>query len=537
MVFEVVDPNGRTINPQMTPPVGPDLVAEYPEVINSTRFTTFRDGYFSLDDRSYQVDHILYADSSMFSMFSFELVAGDPEKVLSEPYSLVLGEETARIIFGEENPVGKVIRWNNADDLVVTGIVKTPPVNSHLQFSSLVSFSSLFRDERLHMDWNGGMQYYHYVELLQEYPVETLEAKLPDFMHKNINYLYETIGASINASLQNIRKIHLNSGFAGDLAQAGSKPSMLIYSAIALFILLIACINFMNMTTAKSTKRAKEVGMRKVLGAAKTNLVRQFLGESIFMSLLGLVIALILIEVILPDFGQMVDRQLELYQWINLDLIIGIPFFIILVGILAGSYPAFYLSAFKPVRVLKGIMMNHKSSSGFRNILVLLQFSISIILIICTLVIHSQLGYVRSQDMGYDTDNLLVLKMTSDSFKEEYEILKEEISGIPGVISSSATSEVPGTGFTRNGYRPEGHENWMMFHAVDVDYDYFETMGLQVMDGRHFLEEFSTDQEAYMINSALARHLNWTAPVGRILFRGSDHPIIGVVKLHHWYLH
>lgn len=534
VVFEMNDPDGRTLTPQMTAPVGPDIGAEFPEVVSTTRLSTYRDGYFTYDDKTLAVDQVLYADSSFFSMFSFELVAGDPARVLAEPYSLVMGEETARMIFGNDNPVGKVVRWNNADDLVVTGIVKYPPANSHLQFSSLVSFSSFYRDKRLYMDWNGGMQYYHYIELLPDYPAEALEAKLPDFMYKHINYIYEPIGASINASLQSIRKIHFSSGYSGELGSAGSKTGMIIYSLIAFIILLIACINFINLTTARSAKRAKEVGLRKVLGAERKNIIRQFLGESVFISLLALVISLILIEMILPGFSQLTGRDLDLYQWMNLGLLFGIPVFIVMIGILAGSFPAFYLSAFKPVRVLKGLVLGQKSWSGFRDALVLVQFTVSVVLIISTLVVYSQLDFIRSKDMGYDTDNLLVLKMTSDPFKAKFETLKNELSNVPGVIISSATSEIPGRGFTSNGYRPEGFENWLMFHAVEVDYNYIAAMGLNVVEGRGFSEDFLTDRDACMVNTALVRHLNWTEPVGKILHRESDMPVIGVVNDFHF---
>ena len=535
LVFEMTGPDGRTVTPQMTAPAGPDLVAEFPEVINATRFSTYRKGFFTLGEKVIEVNRVLYADSSLFSMFSFELIMGDPKRVLTEPFSLVLGEETAKILFGDTDQIGQVVRWNNAENMTVTGVVKSPPANSNLQFTSLISFSSLYRYKGLYMDWNGGMQYYHYIELLPGFPVEQLQEKLPDFMFKKINYIYEPIGASINISLQNIRKIHLgSSGISGELHPSGSKAGIIIYAAIALFVLLIACINFMNLTTARSARRAKEVGLRKVLGAAQTNLVRQFLGEALFISMLSLVISLILIEIILPVFGQMTGRKLELYQHLNLNLLIGIPLFVLLVSILAGSYPAFYLAAFRPVKVLKGIPSGPKSFTRLRNSLVLVQFTISIILVICTLIVYSQMEYIRSKDLGYNTDNLLVLKMTSAPFKDKYIVLKSQLANVPGVVCTSATSEVPGAGFTSNGYLPEGYENWLMFHAVEVDYDFIATMGLKVVEGRNFSEEFSSDRDACMVNTALVEQLNWTAPVGKIIYRETDKPVIGVVKDFHF---
>ena len=445
----------------------------------------------------------------------------------------MINSETAAEIFGDENPVGKIIRWNNKDDLTITGIVETPPVCSHLQFTSLISFSSLYQDPRLYMDWNGGMQYYHYIELTPGYPADDLQAKLPDFMYEHINYLYEQHGASIQATLQPVTDIHLRSGYAGEIGQVGSMSNIYIFSAIALFVLFIACINFMNLTTAKSTRRAREVGMRKVLGAAQNSIIRQFLGEAIIMSLIGLVISLILIEVLLPVFSWMVNRELVLYQAQNIDLVIGIFVFVVLVGILAGSYPSFYISSFKPARVLKGISSG-KGGSVFRNILVLIQFAISIVLIISTLVIYSQLGFIRSMDVGYQKENIVMLDFSSDSYKAKYELLKNELENIPGIISTSATSEVPGQGFTRNGYLPEGFDQPLMFHAVDVDYDYIKTMGLQVIRGRSFSPEFSTDKNAYMINEVLQRQLNWDDPVGKRIDRGGPHEVIGVVKDFHF---
>ena len=380
------------------------------------------------------------------------------------------------------------------------------------------------------MDWNGGMQYYHYLELLPGVDVANMEARFPDFMYKNINYIYEKSGASISVRLQSLERIHLHSGFVGEIAPTGNMSTIYIYSAIALFILFIACINFMNLTTALATKRAKEVGMRKVFGAGRRALVRQFLGESVIMSLIGLVIALVLIEILLPSFENIVQRNLDLYQWKNLDLIIGIPLLMFGVGLLAGSYPAFYLSAFKPVAVLKGIFRGVRGYAGLRNSLVFFQFAISTVLIICTLVIYVQLGYIRSLDLGFRKDEVLILEFTSDSFKEKFSELKEKLAELPDIISTTVTSEVPGTGFTSNGYRPEEYEHWIQFNAVDVDYDYVGTMGLQVLQGRPFSEEYSTDIDAYMVNETLARQLGWENAVGKTIYRDGVHVIIGVVK-------
>ncbi|HEC44317.1 MAG TPA: FtsX-like permease family protein [Bacteroides sp.] len=530
LVFEFADQEGEIRSPQMTAPVGPDMVAEFPEVIRASRFTWPYDGFLSYDESAYTAEKVMYADSTFFQMFSFNLLRGDPNRSLSEPWSLVLGEEIARNIFGEEDPIGKIVRWNNRDELTVTGIVEKPPSNSHFQFHSLISFSSKYLDKQSYMGWNGGMQYYHYLELVPGANAAALEAKFPDFMYKNINHIYEESGSSITAFLQSISRVHLNSGYVGEMGPTGNMNTIYIYSAIALFILFIACINFMNLTTAMATKRAREVGMRKVFGAGRSSLIRQFLGESIAMSMIGLVLALVLIEILLPSFEQIVSRELELYQWRNIDLLIGIPALMFVVGLLAGSYPAFYLSAFKPTAVLKGIFRGVRGYTGLRNSLVFFQFAISIILIICTLVIYVQLGYIRSMDVGYRKDDVIALQFTSDSFKSKYFELKEKLAELPDILSTSATSEPPGAGFTQNGYRPEGYERSIMFYALDVDYDYVSTMGLQVIQGRWFSQDFSTDQDAYLVNETLAKQLGWEDPVGKTINRSGDHIIIGVVK-------
>jgi len=530
MVFEWANPNGSDISPQMTAPVAPDMMEEFPDVKAATRISGYRDGYFTYQNKSYKAENVIYTDSLFFKMFSFKLLSGDPETILKEPFTIVLDERTAQNIFGNEDPVGKIVRWNNKDDLMIKGIVKSPPANSHLQFSSLISFSSLYKDNRLHMDWNGGVQYYHYIELIPGTSKNSIEAMLPQFMYRHINNILEGSGWSVIASLQPVTDIHLKSNYAGEIGANGSLSSIYIYSAVALFILLIACINFMNLTTAKSASRAREIGMRKVLGAEKESLIGQFLGESIIMTILGFIIALIMIEILLPVFNSMVSRDLNLYQAGNLDLIISIPVFIIITGFIAGSYPAFVMSSFIPVKVLKGISTGKKGASGFRNILVMLQFAISLVLIICTIVIYSQLGFIRSKDVGYSRENILVLPFTSENFKNKYMMLKDELKSVPGIINSSATSEIPGRGFTSNGYKPEGYDRWIMFNAVDVDYDYIETMGLQVVRGRAFSPEFPSDKNAFLINETLARELNWDDPEGKTIERDGVHPVIGMIR-------
>lgn len=534
VVFEFVSPEQTVMSPQMVPPAGPAMAEAFPEIVRSTRFAKGGSGFFTYEGKTYREESVLFADSGVFRMFSFDLLAGHPDQALAAPFSVVISSETADRIFGAENPLGSIIRWNNIFDLTVTGIVESPPVNSHLQFNSLISFSTRYQDERYFMGWKGGNQYYHYLELAEGSDASGLESRFPDFMYEHLNREDEGSGFATYAHLQALTDIHLKSGYAGEIGRTGSLGNIYIYSAIALIILLIACMNFMNLSTAMSTKRAKEVSMRKVFGAAQQVLVRQFLGETVLTSFMGLVLALIMIEIFLPAFSQVVDRELTLYRLGNLDLLLGIPILIGIVALISGSYPAFYLSAFKPVSVLKGITRGGRDYSGFRNLLVFIQFSISIILIICTLVIYSQLGYIRSRDLGYQKENVMILQFTSNAFKAKAEQLKEKLAALPDIYSTSATSTPPGAGFTSNGYRPEGQDRYIMINVVDVDYDYIKTLGLRVVEGRNFSRDFTTDVDAFLVNETLARHLQWDTAVGKTIFRNTDHQVIGVVRDFHF---
>ena len=531
--MEMIGPEGSDRGSQTTAAVGPTMVNDFPEILETVRFNSIN-GYLNFKDKNYFVQDILYTDSTIFKVFSFELIIGNPGKALSDPYSIVLTEETAEKIFGKENPVGKFIRLNNKEDLTITGIVKSPPENSHIQFNSLISFSSLYEDSRLRMDWNGGWRYYTYIELMDGFPVKELEEKIPDFMYKYINKKYEQLGYSLHPIFEPLKRIYLYSDLGAGPGPSGSLSNIYIFSAIAFFILMIACINFMNLTTAQSAGRAREVGIRKVIGAGRKQLIRQFLGESVLLSFIGLIIALILIEIVIPGYNNLIGRKISLYGISAWWLIFGIPLFILIVGVLAGSYPSFYLSSFQPLKVIKGIFTSGSGKSGLRNTLVIFQFIISIVLIICTGTIYNQLNYIRNKEPGFDKENIVILPLVSDETRGNNEIIKTAFKSIPDIIEVSASSDYPGHGFTRNGYLPEGFEEPIMIHVVDVDYDFIKTVGLEILKGRSFSREFSSDPKAYLINETCAKHLGWGEPIAKIISRGGDHQVIGLVKDFHF---
>ncbi|UCG28121.1 MAG: ABC transporter permease, partial [Bacteroidales bacterium] len=531
VAMEMHSSDGSVKTGNTTAAVGPSMLEEIPEVEKMTRFRYPVTGYYQYDGKSFFDQSISYADSTLFGMFTFELTSGNPETCLCEPYSVVLTEETALRIFGEQEPIGEQLVLNG-ENYIVTGLVKTPPVKSHIRFTSIISFSTLYKDSRFHMDWNGGWQYFTYIKLFDASEIETLEARMPDFMYRHINRIYEEAGSSLQPIFQPLFTIHMDPEINSGFGPGGSISNILIFSAIALFIIMIASINFMNLSTARASTRAKEVGIRKVVGADRKKIILQFFSESILMSLFGLILAMILIEIILPQFNIMIGRELKLYSVSNWKLILGIPFLVLIIGFLAGSYPSFYISAFQPGKIIKGVTTGPTGSHGIRNFLVVLQFIISIVLIISTLVIYYQIRYMKDKDVGYARENILVIPLVEEGTRNKYQLIKTEMSALPEVLSISASSDYPGHSITSNGYLPEGFndDEWIMINVYDVDYDFIETYELEIQAGRGFSEAFPSDQDDYLINEKLADLCGWDEPVGKMIFRGTDHKVIGVVK-------
>jgi len=365
-------------SPQYTPPIGPTMLQEFPEVDNFVRFSTRRSAYFYSGDKALKVNGISHVDSSLFDIFSFKLLKGNPRTALAATYSLVLTQETASIFFGSEDPMGKTIKIDNTDSYTVTGVVEDVPINSHIQFNALISFSTLYKTPNVYLDWNGGNQYITYLKLRKSVQPKELEKKFPDFMWRHHNQKLVDIGVSDLPYLQPLEKIHINH----DRASGPILLNILIFSVIAVLILFMACINFINLTTARSGKRAREVGVRKVLGAFRSSLIKQFLVESLTLSLLALIIALFLVELLMPVFSDLMNKDIFALQLLDIWQISGLILILLIVGLFAGSYPAFYISSFRASKILKGEFDSIKGRRISRDVLVVLQFAISITLII-----------------------------------------------------------------------------------------------------------------------------------------------------------
>lgn len=530
MGWDMDSPDGESHLSVTTAGPAPDMYEKFPEIESFCRFSNNYFGYLNFKEQDYEIRMLYYADSGFFDLFSYRLLQGDPDHCLEAPFQLVITEQLSKKIFGNEDPVGKVLKWNNEFDFTVSGVIEDPPSNSHIQYAALASFSTLYSLDNIYLDWDGGVGYFSYFLFTKNTHPENLGKGLEQFHFDNINYKYEPGGWKITPYFEALKDIHLHSTGQGSIGRRGNPQNNRVFFIIAIFILVLACVNFMNLSTARYSIRSKEIGVRKVFGASRPNLIRQFLGESVMLVLFSTVLALILLEVFLPYIRELSGSEIKVYTHINIWILAGLPVLIFIIGLLAGSYPALFLSSFNPVTIIYSRLSPGKGSISFRNILVLFQFSVSIAIIICTLIVMSQMRYIMNKNLGFDKDNLLVLPMTSSTFKTKQAVIQQELQKVPGVISTAASGFIPGFSNTAEGYIPEGQENSIMFNRISIDHNYIQTLGLEIVKGRAFSKDFPTDSSAIIVNESLARKLNWEDPVGKYLERGGKLNIIGVVK-------
>lgn len=513
-----------------TPPFGPDAKNEFPEITSFTRISSERIAYITYNDKTLKIDNIHHADSTFFQLFSYKLLQGNPSTVLKEPYSIVLTDETARKLFGkEEKALGKVVRLNNQTDYMVTGIVAEPPSNSHLSYNALLSFTTLYKEPGNFMDWNGGQQYITYLQLKGGSNRESLQKKLPAFMWKHINREYSKVGFRTDVSLQPIRDIHLYySGNSGTL-----RANIYVFSIVALLILIISCVNYVNLTTAQATTRFKEVGVRKLLGAARGQLIKQFLIETVLVTTIAFMMAIALVMLLTPVYQQILGKNLPSVSLVTAPALLLLFIIIMIVGAIAGSYVAFYLSSFNVMGIFKALLPK-SGQSIFRKGLIVTQFAISIGLMSCTLLVSLQLKYSKNTNPGYDRDHILVLPLVGEKTKEAYPLLQQKLSQIPGVRQVSALSEIPYDGIAGNGFIPEGGTKAMIFHQLDADEFFLKTFNIKLVSGNYFSKDRPVINDGYIINETLAKILEWQNPLGKTISRNGEHKVVGVIKDFHF---
>ena len=509
-------------------PLARILKEECPEVRAAIRYEPATGLLLSHGEKRFTNDDVGLADSSFFEIFSFPFTQGNPATALTENYSIVLTEKMTKKYFGSENPVGKTITLLDDFDLQVTGVIKDVPAQSSFQFDCVMPYALKFAPEFVEPEHWGGNPLDTYVLLHKDTDHPLLERKITEIVDKHAQW--ET--AKVTFHLHPLTKKHLYSPQGGGLIQ-----TLLIFSAIALFVLLIACINFMNLSTAKAITRVKEVGVRKVIGARKTDLVRQFIGESLMISLITLAIAVVLLATFLPSFNELLGKQFSMYLLLTPAVALGFLGIALFSGVLAGAYPALYLSAFQPGSILKGLIRSGTKSS-MRKILVVVQFSLTIVMIISTVVLFRQLGFVMNTDLGFDRENMVVLRM-SQNMQESFEPFKGELlnnTQVRGVTRSLQGPWHIGSTVSAVDWDGKPPDEMVSMHWDYVGYDYFATFGMEIIEGRAFSRAFSTDQtEAYIVNEEAVKMMGMESPIGkRLSVFQNEGQIVGVVKNFHF---
>jgi len=511
-------------------PLAPILKEEFPEIIDAARLT-LRSNLVSYENVSFYERGIAIADPAFLKMFTYPVVQGNPDELLNDPYSAVITEQTAEKYFGSENPIGKSLRIDNRHDFTVKGVIKDVPHNSHLQFNILVPVS-IFKEMGQSLDIWTNNWIYTYVLLDRDAGIGEVSDKIAGVIKQHNE------SSVTDLYLQPLTRIHLHSDFTADIGGHGNVQSVYIFSVIALVVLLIACINFMNLSTARSANRAREVGMRKIVGAVRTQLIGQFFGESVLIAFIALVFSIVFIVLLLPAFNALSGKELSMDVVKNWPVLLGLIAITLFTGLFSGSYPALLLSSFQPVKVLRGRFKSGAKSSMFRRILVVVQFSLSIILIIGTAVIYNQLEYIRNIKLGFDKEHLIYITMRSDS-ERKYAAFKEELSKYPGIMGVTSTSSLPTyMGSSSSGFNWEGKnpDDTILLHYNWVAMDFVETMKMEMASGRSFSREFPSDTvNAVIVNEEAVRVMGLESPLTANFSTGDQElNIIGVVKDFHF---
>ena len=525
--------------------MGPTMIREFPEIEDFLRMTGRGPTVIEYNDQVFTEEHLIEADSSFFNFFSIPVLKGDRGNLLNAPRKVVLSESTAKKIFGEENPIDKPIKiGSDTVRYTVSGVMDDVPGNSHFEANMISSFMTNRRSND--PTWLSN-SFSTYLLLKPNASYKTVEEKIPAMLEKYIGpELQQYMGISLEDFfsqgnkyrffLQNLTDAHLDPSIQQEFKNASDPKYLIIFGSVAILIVLIAAINFMNLSTAQASRRAKEVGIKKIAGSTRGMLISQFLSESFILSMISLLFALLIIKVTLPYFNDLLGTNLTLGLIQNWYTIPGLILFTVIVSFLAGSYPAFFLSSFNPYEVLKGSVKNSQNNGRLRRILVVFQFTVSILLIVGTLIMYRQINYMLNKDVGFNKEQVIVINR-AEAVGIKMKSFKETVKNIPGVISISSSTAVPGRINNNNGYMIEGRKDETFLAVTNwADYNFLETYGMTLVSGRNFNESYSSDQQACLINETSRKDFNIT-DIEKVRFMNPDDsgkigytPIIGVVK-------
>lgn len=514
-------------------PVGPALASDFAEIEHIVRFTHPYNMLFEYKDKRFQEDQVLFMDSTVFEVFSWKLLAGNPDKALVAPNSIVLTKSVAEKYFGNANPIGETVRVDNETLYTVTGVMEDVPGNTHFTFDVLLSMSTMREwNPRIFEEW-GYVDFYTYFTLAEGVDIASLQGKVPAFLQRHGKVKDYTI------AFEPMTEAYLHSQASSQPGPTGSLSNVYIFSSIAVFILLLACINFMNLSTARSMERAKEVGVRKVIGAGRSGLIYQFLAESILLSLLAAILALIFVSLAIPAFQTLSGKAFGFEMLFSGNVLLLFFFATLLVGVLAGSYPAWVLSRFRPALVLKGIFSSSSSGITLRKGLVVFQFSLSMALIAGTAIVFTQLDYLRNKDLGFRQEQVLVVEYGYDwMVNQKMEPLKKTLGEHPDVRSVSASRFVPGdfrVSAGTNLQSPAGEMKLSIMHIYEIDNDFIPLYEIEMAAGRAFSPDFPADTaSALILNEAATKLYGYANPADAVGKRfsqwGREGTVVGVVK-------
>ena len=518
-------------------PLGPTLKKDYPEVEEAVRFVNGGKKMYKHGDLSFYEEKIYYADSNVFRVFTYPFLQGDPQTALVEPKSIVLTESVAQQFFGRSRSVvGQTLKDGDGDIFKITGVVKDVPANSHFRWNLLMSTTTL--DKNFSNNW-GAFNYFTYVLLRPHSDPAAFEKKLLPMYDKYMAGIFAKFNVRIHYGVQPITSIHLHSNLQGEPEDLGSMSYIYIFSAVALFMLIIACINYMNLTTARSARRAKEIGVRKVSGSTKPQLIAQFLIESTAMTIFALLLSMGLVALLLPTFNSLSGKSISFGALMEPGIFLILVGIVLFVGLLGGSYPAFYLSKFDPIHILKGNLSKGSSNVILRRMLVVTQFSIAMVMLICTLVVYGQLNYLRHIDLGYDRSQVATLTVNSDrDTRGAISAFTNEIRKDPHVISASTADAVPGQDISFNLFSVQTDKGYVDqgVNIYGADEHYFKTLGIQIKKGRDFLGLPDT-LHSIIVNENMVKFFGWgDEAIGkRVKFPGDTSgknylEVVGVVK-------
>lgn len=533
-VMRIYDPS-KPATSYLSGPYAPALLNDYPNEIKKVVRVMATDGTIGVSDKMFSEKKLYLADAGFFTLFSFPLLKGDPATVLKDPASVVLTEATAKKYFGSDDPIGKVVELSKHLQLRVTGIAKNVPSNSHLNFDLVVPLSNYSKEDWFNVWVNNN--FFTYVLLNKSTDEAQLEKGFPQFMDKYMGKDMARMGAKQGLTLTPLSDIYFESASDFDNVKHGDKKVVYIFLSIAVLILLIACINFMNLSTIRAVERSKEVGLRKVMGAMRNHLIWQFIGESILLTSISCIFSMALLQLCMPFYNQLLGYTLSM-SWGAWPIYIFLLGVIVVVGFLAGSYPAFFLSAFSPIEALKGKLRLGKGGSLFRQAMVVTQFSISVFLIIGTIIIMNQMNYIKHKELGYEQEQTVIVPINNGDIYNNRNSFKNELQNSNSIASVSLASGEPGGFFDQHTFEAEGRNGQIWKSRTEfADFEFVKTLGLKIIAGRDLSGQYSTDTtDAVLINRTAAATLGFSPEeavgkwVKNTVRDNSQRRIVGVVE-------